>query len=372
MHARSLVVSVAALASVLSLGGSTPAVAGCGGFTHQEDVSAAWLPGTDDVVFQRYPQATCGYPSLRYRIPAAGGAPVAVRDGVLSPDGTKVAYTEQGIHAAPLQGGGELRLTSGFDSDPAWSPDGRSIAFTRGSYGVADLYVVALDGSPPRRVSRSANASETRPSFSPDGAWIALIEDRTSSLELIRPDGSGRSLVLARAVGYAWSPDSTRLAVITGPRGRAETAYLVGLDGTVTRLAGTPASVDAATFSPDGSLALVALGKPGTVRVFDPGGQAVAEIAAAPLDLAWSPDARRLAWTSETGITVAAADGSDVHALPGLDARTVAWSPDGTKLAVVAAEPPCTSRPGVFVVDAATLAARQLTNDCQIAGRETT
>jgi Ca2+-binding RTX toxin-like protein len=87
-----------------------------------------------------------------------------------------------------------------------------------------------------------------------------------------------------------------------------------------------------------------------------------------PLALAWSPDGRRLAWASASGLTVAAEDGSDVHTVPDLAAQTVAWSPDGTKLAVAATEPPCETRSGVFVVDAETLAARRLTNDCRIAG----
>src|SRR3954449_8756498 len=97
MHARSLVVTLAALASVLAPGASTPAVAGCGGSTHQEDTDVAWLPATDDVVFEHHPQATCGYPSWRYRVSAAGGLPARTRDGFLSPDGTRVAYTDGGI-----------------------------------------------------------------------------------------------------------------------------------------------------------------------------------------------------------------------------------------------------------------------------------
>src|SRR3954462_5734254 len=97
MRAPAVVMSLAALAFALALGGSTPAVAGCGGSLHQEDTDVGWLPGTDDIVFERHPQATCGYASSRARVPAAGGLAVPARNGFLSPDGTRVAYTDQGI-----------------------------------------------------------------------------------------------------------------------------------------------------------------------------------------------------------------------------------------------------------------------------------
>lgn len=76
---------------------------------------------------------------------------------------------------------GEVRqLTSGDwdDSSPAWSPDGRSLAFVssrnedRDYTSVSDLWTVPFDGGKPRRVTASRGPVAS-PAWSPDGEWLA-------------------------------------------------------------------------------------------------------------------------------------------------------------------------------------------------------
>lgn len=108
----------------------------------------------------------------------------------------EIAYQAQGdaptgpnpdIFVTSLDGKGTKRLTDwpGAAMTPAWSPDGRSIAFAsdrsapRDTSGMPggplfglDIYVMDSDGSRPRRITTSGGTS---PAWSPDGLRIAFV-----------------------------------------------------------------------------------------------------------------------------------------------------------------------------------------------------
>ena len=70
----------------------------------------------------------------------------------ISPDGTAIAFSYQGaIWTVPAAGGTMTRLTEGegFDTEPAWSPDGKRLAFVRGS----ELRLIRAAGSHTRPAS---------------------------------------------------------------------------------------------------------------------------------------------------------------------------------------------------------------------------
>jgi Tol biopolymer transport system component len=93
----------------------------------------------------------------------------------VSPDGKSIVFELLGdIYTLPI-GGGEAKLIAGgmpFDSQPKFSPDGKSIAFLSDRDGNENVWVMHADGSEPKQVSKDPSAEYASPSWSPDGNYI--------------------------------------------------------------------------------------------------------------------------------------------------------------------------------------------------------
>ena len=114
----------------------------------------------------------------------------------LSPDGKTIVFDLLGdIYTLPVAGGQATRITSGsgFDGQPRFSPDGKSIVFVSDRSGSENLYLVSPDGSNLRPLTTGRNNAYISPDWTPDGAYIVV--SRANDLWLYhRNGGSGLRL----------------------------------------------------------------------------------------------------------------------------------------------------------------------------------
>ncbi len=101
-----------------------------------------------------------------------------------SPDSRSVAFTRGGdVWSATVPSGEPKRITSTMADarEPVFSPDGRTIAFYSGKSGAQDIWLVPTEGdAPPRRITTDAAAADDprfTPSWSPDGSTIAYVSN---------------------------------------------------------------------------------------------------------------------------------------------------------------------------------------------------
>jgi Tol biopolymer transport system component len=257
---------------------------------------------------------------------AAPHAPHATRVFVVdyapnwSPDGNRIVFTRyrevidrkrgeccivlgSTLYVVRPDGRGLRRIPgSGRDYDPAWSPDGRRLAFIRRNR----LHVMRPDGRGARLVRRDS-VDHLGPAWSPDGREIAFWRGslNTGAIYAVRPDGTGFRRIVARADGYggpSWSPNGGRLAF-----GRRFEIFVIDADGSsLRRLArGFPIAYYEPAWSPDGKR-LVFRGDPGLFIVNDDG-SGKHRITRAPNELqqdshpVWSPNGRRIAFAGYRG-----------------------------------------------------------------------
>src|SRR6266542_4018129 len=197
----------------------------------------------------------------------------SAKRGVWSPDGRRLAFDGRAratledfdIFVARADGRGVHRITRGSERDtmPAWSPDGRFVAFMRDTGGGASpsLWLVGWDGRGAHRV-----ADGGRGVWSPDGTRLAV---GGFALTLMKPDGTETHTVVAgESEPAAWSRDGRRLLFTSYRDGNPE-VYLVGADGSgLRRLTRKPGDDYAADFSPDGRKILFTSDRTGLRQVY--------------------------------------------------------------------------------------------------------
>ena len=192
-------------------------------------------------------------------------AAVPGRTPTLSPDGRRLVYTagtwtetELMVAAADGSDAKRIPLTSPIAWNNQWSPDSRQLAFTgRGDppRGLA-IIVVNADGSGERRVTHFAAADGRAqcPAWSPDGRRLAFFagsgegDSATSHIWIVDASTGEGVKLAAHARAYldetpSWFPDGKRLAFQSNRTGRME-IWVMNSDGSSARqLTGlTPAS----------------------------------------------------------------------------------------------------------------------------------
>ena len=257
----------------------------------------------------------------------------------LSPDGSRIAFSScqykaedmtynYEIASVAIDGSDRRRLTNDgyMDHYPAWSPDGRSIAFIRGRgyrpvFGT--LRVMLEDGSDqqdlmlrdPRDRRSSLDAEPAAPAWSPDGQQLAFVAEGNFSvggiLYTVRADGSELLEISETTVSPpSWSPDGSSLA-FAKLDGDDVALYTVEADGSDPRA--ITKITDRETFR----------GSPRSYRVWIS-------------TLAWSPEGSHIMFGCAARICVVDLDGVLVGESPFEEAL---WEPAGFEQAFVNPRP---------------------------------
>ncbi len=180
-----------------------------------------------------------------------------------SPDGKWIAFTSErngsaDLYRVQIDGSGLERLTDdpAFEDQAAYSPDGRQIVFvTTRAGGTADLWILDVQTHRAKPLT-SGPGGDFRPAWSPDGKWIAFSSDRESSLPMakgrwehlhlvdiymVRPDGSGLKR-LSRHGDFCgspkWAGDSKSVVAYCMPAEDTWTYRVTAMEGetTLTRI----------------------------------------------------------------------------------------------------------------------------------------
>lgn len=123
-------------------------------------------------------------------------------------------------------------LTDESADDPSWSPDGSSIAFTRGpSYSGRNIWRMDSAGGNPVQLT-SDPSPEFRPSWSPDGSTI-VFEAGAKIVTISAVDGSGRAMI-GRGDAPTYSPNGNRIVFARYVNGQSD-IFTMRADGTDVR-----------------------------------------------------------------------------------------------------------------------------------------
>lgn len=233
----------AAVLAALALGAVLPA-AGCGGSSRPQGPPDLLFVSTRDGAYAIYgadADAKHAYRLTKEQGDAFSPARLFFQtEPAWSPDGKRIAFVSNRdgvsrVYAMDAGGAGTRRLTdtAKADTHPSWSPDGRWIVFSR----EGALFRVPAAGGPAARVGRGLGSARN-PAYSPDGKLIAYDYQQpgfeTRQIWVMRADGTGRRLVtrlVAVSSNPAWSPDGRRIAFQSDARSVHAEIWTVGADG---------------------------------------------------------------------------------------------------------------------------------------------
>jgi TolB protein len=213
-------------------------------------------------------------PALRYRLMVAdadGFGPVRIIESpeplmspAWSPDGRMLAYVSfegksSAIYVQQLATGERRRVSAraGINGAPAWSPDARKLALTLSRDGNLDIYTLDLASQTLKRVTTD-DGIDTEPAWSLDGRSLYFTSDRSGGPQIYQTslDAGGRAERITFDGSYnarpRLSPDGSQLAMITLDHGAYRIATL-DLKTRAFRVLSTSQQDESPSFAPNGA-----------------------------------------------------------------------------------------------------------------------
>jgi S1-C subfamily serine protease len=245
-----------------------------------ERAGAAFAGGNGLVVFAAAPSA--GQQHDLYTVaPDGRREALLVRNGVnpkWSWNGRRVAFVRDGdIYVKRLYAKRLVRLTRDArdERNPSWSPDDEWIAFARSvggrrdGSGNYDVYVVPTDASRSPKVLVGGPGTQKGPAWSPDGKWLAF--ETNGQIGVASPDGrTVRALTTSgENVSPAWAPDGKSIAFAGRSAGGNWDVFVVDAGGATTprNVTSNPAVDLDPTWSPDGKQIAFTSNRSGTYAI---------------------------------------------------------------------------------------------------------
>jgi TolB protein len=230
---------------------------------------------------------------------------------------TRVLFVRDGKVYVIDQDGAQSRLVSSSDRQamsPAWATDGRRFAYMEFFTGRGQLFLQDIGSGRRTSIAATGQTLDFTPSFSPDGKTLAFsraIEEGTDIYTVnVRDNCCIQRLTVGRFsdnLSPTFSPDGQRIAFVSTRSGLPQ-VYVMAADGTDQQLFapfdyGVTGASNAPEWSPDGRSVAFHRDVAGTLQIFvlDARTRTVRQLTSVGRneDPSWAPDSRHLAFVSD-------------------------------------------------------------------------
>lgn len=233
---------------------------------------------------------------------------------------TSMETNDWQIYVMNADGSGKRNITINVRGgyEPTWSPDGAELVFQYNGLWIANIASGEINQIPLSvEENNLPNEYLVKPSWSPDGEWIAFLNESGmfGDLYLIHPDGTGLIRLtntddISRDGDLVWSPDGKQIAYSANRDGNID-IYISDVENAIRgnaasrQLTDTPAPVQnlVTSWSPDGSMIAFSSNRDGNMEIYlmNPEGNDIVRLTdnvTSDAEPRWSPDGKQIAFSS--------------------------------------------------------------------------